>query len=111
MTMVADLPKRPEPGDDVHRIVEPTERVRSVADKVDPRFAAARSRADRQEALRARHKVGGETPVDADDTTDDQDDTTEETKPGSAASDEPTAGTKKSPFSFNLTADEPKDEQ
>lgn len=105
MILVADLPKRPEPPPDTHRIVDPKERVKSVADKVDPRFEAARSRADRQDAIRARQESGdepGSDPVGAD-LNDDSDVVSGDV----SASD----GAKKGSFSFNLTADEPKDEQ
>lgn len=109
MTIVTDLPKRPETDHEAHRIVDPTERVRSVADKVDPRFDAARARLDRQAAIRARHGDSDETDGDAGDelASEDADIASEQRDENSTDS----AGAKKGSFSFNLTADEPKDEQ
>ena len=34
-------------------VIEPTDRVKSVTDKEDPRFAAARQKADKEDRLRA----------------------------------------------------------
>jgi hypothetical protein len=55
--MTADLPKRPEPKpEDQGQIVDPTDRIKSAGDKLDPRFEAARQKAEREEELRARAK-------------------------------------------------------
>ena len=55
------------------QVISPTERVKSVADKEDPRFAAARKKADKEDRRRdARdRKVGQADDVDGDDTTED----------------------------------------
>lgn len=104
MTMATDLPRRPEPEATEPTVVAPTDRVRSVADKVDPRFEAARRRADREDAARARAEAArsadgpGEAEFGAD-------------GPG-AGEDEAGAGdptAPPAPFSFNMTGD--KEEQ
>ena len=60
-TMSSDLPKRAKPTGDRRRgPTDPTERVKSVTDKEDPKFAAARARADREAALRAKRDAGAE---------------------------------------------------
>ena len=54
--MASDLPNRPKLSDEEKeqfKSVEPTDRVKSVADKTDPRFEAARAKADNQDRLRA----------------------------------------------------------
>lgn len=88
--MASDLPNRPKTsGDKGRTVIEPTERVKSVSDKVDPRFAAARNKVDKEDRRRAAR--GKKAKVDVDDTTDDVDeeeDPVEETKSG---------------FSFNMT--------
>jgi hypothetical protein len=60
--MSKELPKRPERDpDEQSRIVKPTDRVKSAGDKPDPRFEAARLKAEREERLRAtRRPRGGE---------------------------------------------------
>ncbi len=52
--MASDLPNRPKTsGSKDKTIIEPTDRVKSVSDKVDPRFAAARNKVDKEDRLRA----------------------------------------------------------
>src|SRR4029079_3859298 len=52
--MASDLPNRPrQSGDQERTIIEATDRVKSKTDKEDPRFAAARQKADREERLLA----------------------------------------------------------
>ena len=55
--MTSDLPKRSKPTGDRTAPTDPTDRVKSVTDKEDPKFAAARARADREAALRARREA------------------------------------------------------
>lgn len=52
--IMTDLPPRPAPDAEKHRIVDATERVKSVSDKTDPRFEAALSKVDREAARRAK---------------------------------------------------------
>ena len=62
--MADDLPNRPKPSGAAHKPIDPKERVKSVSDKEDPRFAAAREKADKEERLRAAQaarKVDGDT--------------------------------------------------
>lgn len=55
--MSSDLPKREKPSAEDRTVpTDPTDRVKSVTDKEDPKFAAARARADREAALRARRE-------------------------------------------------------
>lgn len=88
--MADDLPNRPKPSGGASKPIEPTERVKSVSDKEDPRFAAAREKADKEDRLRAAQaarKTGGEVPeVDA------EEDEEADTGP-------------KGGFSFNMTVD------
>lgn len=95
MIMATDLPRRPEPEATEPTVVDPTERVKSVADKANPRFEAARQRAEREDAARARARARAEAGgAEADDDADgDADETTDETQAPGA------------PFSFNMTGD------
>jgi hypothetical protein len=55
MSMATDLPSRPAPSSAERvEVLDPTERVKSVADKADPRFKAALDRAEREQRLRER---------------------------------------------------------
>lgn len=99
--MATDLPKRPEPDpDETHRIVKPTERVKSVADKVDPRFEAAKARLERQDEIMARQESRGGSAADTDTEADGDRD------PSEPQADEAGKGS----FSFNLTAGDAKDQ-
>ena len=53
MIMATDLPSRPphDPNEQ-QSIIDPTDRVKSAADKPDPRFEAARQKAAREEVTR-----------------------------------------------------------
>lgn len=99
--MATDLPKRPEPDpDEAHRIVKPTERVKSVADKTDPRFEAAKARIERQDKIMARQEPRSASGArsgshDGDD--------------GQPKDEEPEKDGKGS-FSFNMTAGDAKDQ-
>ncbi len=89
---MADLPNRPKPNpDDVGRVVDPKDRVKSVADKEDPRFAAAREKAEKEQRLRERTAQAKEA----------KEEVNEETQVSTPA-DEPK---KKGSFSFNMTGE------
>jgi hypothetical protein len=54
MIMATDLPSRPpHDPDEPQTIIDPKDRVKSAADKLDPRFEAARQKAEREEKVRA----------------------------------------------------------
>jgi large subunit ribosomal protein L4 len=73
--MASDLPNREKPsGDQKPTVIEPTDRVKSVADKEDPRFAAARKKADKEDRRRtARDKKATEDEKATADEEDDAD--------------------------------------
>jgi len=49
MIMAPELPSRPKPDpDEEQTIIDPQERVKSAHDKPDPRFEAARQKAERE---------------------------------------------------------------
>lgn len=104
MNMATDLPSRPAP-DPEHRseVLDPTERVKSVSDKTDPRFKAALDRAEREERLRARAAraestaTAGSGPQGS----------ASPTSPAPQESGTPGKGT----FSFNQTAGETEDQK
>jgi hypothetical protein len=98
MIMAPELPSRPKPNpDDEQTIIEPTDRVKSAHDKPDPRFEAARQKAEREA------KVYADRAEKADDEPDEE----EAVEPAEAA-DEPTS---KGTFSFNMTAGDAEDDQ
>jgi large subunit ribosomal protein L4 len=86
--MASDLPNREKPsGDAKPTVIEPTDRVKSVADKEDPRFAAARKKADKEDRRRtAQAKKAGTTD-----------------KAAEEDADEPAEDKPKPSFSFNNT--------
>ena len=89
--MADDLPNRPKPSGEATKPIDPRDRVKSVSDKEDPRFAAARDKADKEERLRAAHaarKAEGDSAV-------------ADAEPAEDA-DEPAA---KGSFSFNMTTE------
>jgi large subunit ribosomal protein L4 len=89
---MADLPNRPKPNPDhVSRVVDPKDRVKSVADKEDPRFAAAREKAEKEQRLREKAQAK-EAKDDA-----------EKPIAQEAAQEQPK---KKGSFSFNMTGNE-----
>ena len=101
MSMATDLPSRPAPDPDAddHRIVSATDRVKSVADKTDPRFEAALQRTEREARLRAEReaKADGEASDEPDDADDDAQPDVSPDAPGS--------------FSFNMTAGDAEPDQ
>jgi len=70
--MASDLPNRP-PADPSKKTepIKPTDRVKSAADKPDPRFEAARAKVANQEAMRAKAAKAADEDVAADDTASD----------------------------------------
>ena len=65
--MPSDLPSRPELSKEereTQRIIDPTDRVKSVADKTDPRFEAAKQKVDKEERLR---ELRAKSPKETDD--------------------------------------------
>lgn len=87
----AELPRRERSNEAPAVVVPPAERVKAVTDKEDPKFAAARARAERAERIRARsaQRRTEATPAPAADT--------EGEAPGEAGD-----------FSFNRTDQEPR---
>ncbi|MEZ5144726.1 MAG: 50S ribosomal protein L4 [Acidimicrobiales bacterium] len=91
--MADDLPNRPKPSGEAHKPIKATDRVKSVSDKEDPRFAAARDKADKEDRLRAAQaakKAGTDAPSAAE---------------SDGAEDEETEPKPKGGFSFNMTVD------
>lgn len=90
--MATDLPSRPKPDpDEEQTIIDPQDRVKSAQDKLDPRFEAARQKAEREAKVYAERAERDDTddvePVEAD-----------------VEADEADAPTEKGSFSFNMTA-------
>lgn len=102
--MTTDLPSRPTPSpDERSEVLDPTERVKSVSDKTDPRFKAALDRAEREERLRARAaKVASGAP--------DGERRERSSSETSSAPEEPEAPRKRT-FSFNQTAGDTEDQR
>jgi hypothetical protein len=93
MIMTAELPSRPKPDpDDEQTIIDPQDRVKSAHDKPDPRFEAARQKAEREAKVYAER---AEREPDEDEPTVDADDDAEADAPED-----------KGTFSFNMTAGE-----
>ncbi len=66
--MASDLPNRPKLSDEEkarNTVIDPTDRVKSVADKTDPRFEAAKNKADKEDRLRAAAEAKASASVDA----------------------------------------------
>ncbi len=106
MTMT-DLPARPAPDAEAHRIVEATERVKSVSDKTDPRFEAALNKVDREAARRAKAdsaQTGSKKKTKKDGHLDDEE-SDEATSGTEARTDRPVRPSSTS-FSFNSTDDD-----
>jgi hypothetical protein len=104
MAMATDLPKRPAPNEDEQgRIVKPTDRVKSAADKPDARFEAARLKAEREQRLRAKHHPeSGDTGADE----------TAGTERAAAGEPDTTGdGGTKDGFSFNMTSGDAEEEE
>jgi hypothetical protein len=99
MIMATDLPNRPPTDpDSEHTIIDPQDRVKSAQDKLDPRFEAARQKAEREAKVYADRAEKAEAPDS------DAEETDEETEV-----DDEDAG--KGTFSFNMTAGEAEDDQ
>jgi large subunit ribosomal protein L4 len=97
--MPSDLPNRPpRSGDEERTVIDPKDRVKSAADKLDPRFEAARIKADKEADLRARQAKA--QARSADDPADEADDEAEAPAPSAE---------KSAPFSFNNSV-QPKDD-
>ena len=77
--MASDLPNRP-PADPSKKTepIKPTDRVKSAADKPDPRFEAARAKVANQEAMRAKAAKAQDDDSTADESP--EADTTDEPK-------------------------------
>jgi hypothetical protein len=100
MSMATELPNRPTPTPDEHeRLVDPTDRVKSPADKAEPRFAAALERADREARIRARTEASADEPTD---------ETVELDAPAEPNTETAAAD---GPFSFNRTAGDTEEAQ
>lgn len=97
--MTKDLPNRPKSDKKRTAPIKDTDRVKSAANKLDPRFEAARQKSHKEDTLRAKAAKGGSAsnddeaaPTDTDKSTDSE--TIDETpKP-------------KKGFSFNMTDQE-----
>ena len=104
---MTDLPARPASDAEPHRIVEATERVKSVSDKTDPRFEAALNKVDRADARRAKAETAEpKTKKDKylkDEASDEDSSETE------AQQDRPVRPSSTS-FSFNKTSDDDSDQ-
>jgi hypothetical protein len=88
--MAGDLPNRPKPDPSkASKPIAATDRVKSAADKPDPRFEAARQKAAKEDRLRAK-VAKAHAPAAADATEEDEEEVIEEP-------------TKKPGFSFNQT--------
>ena len=89
--MATDLPNRPKPDpDEAQTIIDPQDRLKSAQDKPDPRFEAARQKAEREAKVYADRAEKTDDPVAADETPDEETDATESAEKGT--------------FSFNMTA-------
>lgn len=91
--MATDLPSRPKPDpDEEQTIIDPQDRVKSAQDKLDPRFEAARQKAEREAKVYAERA--------------ERDDSDDDVEPDESAdvTDEAGAPTEKGSFSFNMTA-------
>jgi large subunit ribosomal protein L4 len=93
--MASDLPNREPSGDAKRTVIEPTDRVKSVADKEDPRFAAARKKADKEDRRRGARdrKVSAAEKGESDDEADAADAEAEK-KPQSFSFNDTTKGEK-----------------
>jgi hypothetical protein len=96
MIMATDLPSRPpRDPDEAQSIIDPTERVKSAHDKPDPRFEAARQKAEREAEVYAERNEHAGASEEAD----------EQPTP------EPVdADATKGSFSFNMTGEAEEDE-
>lgn len=104
--MATDLPNRPKPDpDEAQTIIDPQDRVKSAQDKPDPRFEAARQKAEREA------KVYAERAERDDTDNEDADESGEPEAEADTALDGPAAPTDKGSFSFNMTAGDAEDDR
>ncbi len=94
--MATDLPNRPKRKDEEQTIIDPKDRVKSAQDKPDPRFEAARQKAEREAQVLAERADKPDEPAEADD------DEATEVEADSA---------EKGTFSFNMTAGDAEEDQ
>jgi type IV secretory pathway VirB10-like protein len=102
MIMAPELPSRPKPNpdDEQSTIIEPTDRVKSAHDKLDPRFEVARQKAEREaKVYEQRAERATEDPARAEHESDESDG--DDDKEPEEAVEAPAA---KGTFSFNMTA-------
>ena len=97
--MATDLPNRPPTDpDSEHTIIDPQDRVKSAQDKLDPRFEAARQKAEREAKVYADRAEKAE----------DEESDAEETDEATEVEDEEA---EKGSFSFNMTAGDAEEDQ
>lgn len=97
--MAPELPSRPKPDPDGEQtIIDPQDRLKSAHDKPDPRFEAARQKAEREAKVYADRAEKGSDDVEADDEPSDE-----------ASSDDSAAS--KGTFSFNMTAGDAEEDE
>jgi large subunit ribosomal protein L4 len=90
--MASDLPNRPKNTGEVAKPVDPSERVKPVGEKTDPRFEAARIKSEKEAEVRAAKEATSEAPAD--------DAEADETESIESTEAKPSGG-----FSFNQTTD------
>jgi large subunit ribosomal protein L4 len=90
--MASDLPNRPKNTGEVAKPVDPSERVKPAGEKTDPRFEAARLKAEKEAEVRAAREEAANAPAD-----EAEDETSDETTEAPA---KPSGG-----FSFNQTVE------
>jgi hypothetical protein len=99
MIMATDLPNRPKPDpDEEQTIIDPQDRVKSAHDKPDPRFEAARQKAEREAKVYADRAEKAAGAAEAEDELEDEIEADE-------------SSGEKSTFSFNMTAGEAEEEE
>jgi len=96
--MATDLPNRPKSTGEASKPVDPSERVKPAGEKTDPRFEAARLKAEKEAEVRAAREQAASEP-DADEATDDTADEAGDESPAPPGA-----------FSFNQTVQADEDE-
>ena len=96
--MASDLPNRPKNTGEAAKPVDPSERVKPAGEKTDPRFEAARLKAEKEAEVRAAREEAANAPAE-----DDASDEAEASAPPEPA--KPSGG-----FSFNQTVEGDEDE-
>jgi hypothetical protein len=108
MIMATDLPNRPKPDpDEAQTIINPQDRLKSAQDKPDPRFEAARQKAEREAKVYAdRAERDGEPTVDEGTVEEGtvEESTVDESEASLESGDDTAEPTEKGSFSFNMTA-------